>query len=52
MRTLQVTVFGHVTVTRGDAAMRLNVCSRFRSSEVSVAPYPMTQLKAPLTLKY
>lgn len=31
----------------GGAAMRLNVCSRFRSNEVSVAPYPITRLKAP-----
>ena len=48
MHTLQVTLFGHVTVTGGDAAMRLNVCSRFRSSEMSVATYPMTHLKAPM----
>ncbi len=31
----------------GGAAMRLNACSRFRSSEMSVAPYPVTRLKAP-----
>ena len=32
----------------GGAAMRLNVCSRFRSNEMRLAPYPITRLKAPL----
>ncbi len=41
-------VFTLYRLPHGGAAMRLNVCSRFRSSEMSVAPYPITRLKAPV----
>lgn len=41
-------VFTLYRLPHGGAAMRLNVCSRFRSNEMSVAPYPITRLKAPL----
>lgn len=41
-------VFTLHRLPHGGAAMRLNVCSRFRSSEMNVTAYPMTQLKAPM----
>lgn len=41
-------VFTLYRLPHGGAAMRLNVCSRFRSSEATVAPYPITRLKAPV----
>jgi len=41
-------VFTLYRLPHGGAAMRLNVCSRFRSSEMSVAPYPIARLKAPV----
>lgn len=42
-------VFTLYRLPHGGAAMRLNVCSRFRSSEMSTAPHPITRLKAPMT---
>ena len=47
-RPNQEGVFTLYRLPHGGAALRLNVCSRFRSSEMSAAPYPTTRLKAPM----